>query len=201
MAEITVINASPRAPRSNSKIYAGIFSNKCKTETEYLELNRKNGKALAESAAKCRKLVLVFPLYADGIPVTLLNFLKLLEENPPAVKPEVSMIVNCGFLECSQNDVAVEQIRIFCETNGYTFGSALRIASGEAIAKTPFKFLVVRKIKKFAEAVEKGSRRELKVTMPLTKKTFLKAADVYWLNLGKMNGLTKEDMSKPEIEE
>ena len=44
-------------------------------------------------------MLLVFPLYADGIPATLLNFLKSLENNLPDKKPVISVIINCGFLE------------------------------------------------------------------------------------------------------
>ena len=53
-------------------------------------------------------MLLVFPLYADGIPATLLNFLKSLENNLPDKKPVISVIINCGFLEYTQNDLAVK---------------------------------------------------------------------------------------------
>lgn len=200
MAEIVIINASPRAPRSNSKIYAQIFTDNCSVDTLYSELNRNNAAKLAESAGNCSKLVFVFPLYADGIPVTLLNFLKYLTENPLRSKPVISVMVNCGFLEYFQNDVAIEQMKLFCENNGYRFGSALKIGSGEAIAKTPFKFMVVRKIKKFAKAVSENLSECFAVNMPLPKRIFLIAADSYWLDLGKRYGIGKEEMDTPETE-
>lgn len=64
--------------------------------------------------------VLFFPLYVDGIPVTLLNFLKALEENPPLQKPTLSVVVNCGFIEPYQNDIAVRMLQLFAKGNGYS---------------------------------------------------------------------------------
>ena len=201
MAHIKIINASPRAPRSNSKIYAKMFADYCTMQTEYLELNRKNAPELAQSASDCKDLILVFPLYADGIPVSLLNFLKELSQIPSDCKPTVSAIINCGFLESMQNNIAVEQIRLFCDENGFSAGSFLKIGSGEAIADTPFKVFVKYKMKRFAKSVEKGNYWEFSVSMPLTKKMFVIAANKYWLNRGKQNGLTKEQMDVDLIED
>lgn len=200
MADINIVNASPRAPRSNSKIYAAMFTQGCSAQTEYMELNRKNAAELAQSAVHCKDLVLVFPLYADGIPVTLINFLKQLEKTSSGSGPTVSAIVNCGFLESMQNNVAVEQIRLFCDENGFRVGSFLKIGSGEAIAGTPFRVLVKRRIRQFAKSLEKGEYREFSVTMPLSKRIFVYAANAYWLNRGKQNGLTKEQMDVETIE-
>ena len=101
----------------------------------------------------------MFPLYADGIPVTLLNFLKTLEANPPQHKPTVSGSINCGFLEPEQNDVAVQMVGLFCSQNGYPFGSVLQIGSGEAILSTPFQMLVRGRMKKLASAIAKKQSR------------------------------------------
>ena len=105
------------------------------------------------------------------------------------------------FIEPEQNDVAVEMVRLFCEENGYPFGSVLRIGSGEAILATPFQFLVRRKIKKLAKCVATHRRQNLRVTMPITKKMFLRASTIYWVNYGKKNGITKEQMECMQIED
>ena len=93
-------------------------------------------------------VLFVFPLYVDGIPVTLLNFLKALENSPPQHKPVVSVLINCGFLEPEQNSIAVKMIQLYCRNYGYPIGSVLKIGGGEAILTTPFRFLVKGKIKK-----------------------------------------------------
>ena len=65
---------------------------------------------------------------------------------------------------------------------------------------TPLKVFVTRKIKKLAIAVSEGKNENLKVTMPITKKMFVKASTSYWENYGKRNGITPEQMSTMEIE-
>ena len=79
MGRILILNGSPRAPRSNSKRYAQLFSEACPLETEYLELIKTDGTALREAVERADQLLLVFPLYVDGLPVPLLEAFKSLE--------------------------------------------------------------------------------------------------------------------------
>ena len=195
-----VVNGSPRAPKSNSKRYAALFSKYSKNGTSYFNISKTNHLALCGEMEAFSHLLFVFPLYADGIPVTLLHFLKTLEQNPPKNKPTVSVLINCGFLESRQNDVAVDMMRLFCKENGYPFGSVLKIGSGEAILDTPFRVLVARKIRKLAKGIEKKEYQVLKVSMPLSRKMFLRASTVYWTNYGKKNNVTKEQMETMQIE-
>lgn len=113
MGGILILNGSPRAARSNSKRYAAMLEERCGCETAYLPISKTNHQALCGKLGEVSDVVLAFPLYADGIPVTLLNFLKALERHPPKHRPTVSVLINCGFLECRQNDVAVEMVRLF----------------------------------------------------------------------------------------
>ena len=80
------------------------------------------------------------------------------------------MLINCGFLEYRQNDVAIRMMQLFCEQNGYRFGSVLKIGSGEAILTTPFKILVIRKIKKLAASIRRADYCTLQTTMLLSPK-------------------------------
>ena len=201
MGQILILNGSPRAPRSNSKEYARLVAQQCSMETEYGDITKKNHLELCQKLEGFTDVLFVFPLYADGIPVTLLNFLKTLEENPPQKKPTLSVLINCGFLEPEQNDVAVEMVRLFAKQAGYLFGSALEIGSGEAILSTPFRFLVERKLKKLAKAIAQGKPCSMKVTMPLPKRLFLKASSAYWEEYGKKNGITRAQMETMSIEE
>lgn len=200
MGKIMIFNGSPRAPKSNSKEYARIFAQNCRQDTEYFEITKDNHLQLASKLSGFSDLLLVFPLYVDSLPATLLNFLKTLEENPPANKPAISLLINCGFFEAWQNDTAVKMVRLFCRQNGYEFGSSLEIGSGEAILTTPFKSFAARKIRKLALAVDSGKHRALSVTMPIPKKMFVKASTGYWISYGSKNGVTKEQMETMEIE-
>ena len=95
MGEILILNGSPRAPKSNSKQYADIFTQKCKWDVEYSCITASNHLNLCSELNHFSDVLLVFPLYADGIPVTLLNFLKNLENHLPDRKPVISVLINC----------------------------------------------------------------------------------------------------------
>ena len=189
MGNWMIINASPRAPRSNSKRYAQMVSQCYEGTVVYCPLTKTNHSEL-----------FVFPLYADALPVSLLHLLKFLEEHPPAHRPTVSVLINCGFLEPEQNEIAVEMMRLFCRQNEYPFGSVLEIGSGEAILDSPFRFLIAGKIRRFVRSIAERNYRTLRVTMPLTKGMFVRAAESYWVNYGKQNGVTKEQMQTMQIE-
>lgn len=200
MERIMILNGSPRAPKSNSRQYAGIFSQYCRKETAYFNITAKNHEQLCMEAEKYSDMLIVFPLYADALPVTLLNFLKTLETNPPHNKPVISVLVNCGFLEYRQNETAVSMMQLFCKQNGYRFGSVLMLGSGEAILGTPFRFIAKRAIRKLAESVAEKRYTTLHASMPMPKRLFIMAADRYWTNYGKRYGITREQMQTKKIE-
>lgn len=200
MGKILILNGSPRAPKSNSARYAEIFRKYAGTETEYRNITKENHMQLCREAERASDLLLVFPLYADGIPVTLLDFLKSAETHRLQNKPVVSVLINCGFMEYEQNDTAVRMIQCFCRQNGYRFGSLLRIGSGEAILDSPFRFLAVWQIRKLAAAVRSGRKRSFHTTMPLPKSIFVKASTQYWIRYGKRFDISPEEMASMEIE-
>lgn len=200
MGEILMINGSPRAPRSNSRQYAQLFAQVSPWHTRYVELTRGNHLEVCRMADEASDVLLVFPLYADGLPVTMLSFLKDWEAYGPRRKPTVSVLINCGFLEPEQNDVAVEMVELFCKQNGLPFGCVLKIGGGEAILNTPFRGLVRGGVKKLARAMAARRRQTFRVTMPLPKRLYLKASTRYWIAYGQRNGVTREQMAALEIE-
>lgn len=195
-----LLNGSPRAPRSNSKRYAAIFRRHCPAAADYFEITRRNHAMLCSVVEEYTDIVLVFPLYADALPVSLLDFLKSLEAAHAECRPTVSVMINCGFLEYEQNMVAVDMVRLFCRRVGYPFGSVLMIGGGEAILDTPFRLLAERRIAAFARAVAEGRAQSMHVTMPITKRMFVWASDIYWRMYGRRHGITKRQMESMRIE-
>lgn len=49
-------------------------------------------------------------------------------------------------------------------------------------------------------SISDGKQRVLKTTMPLPKRIFIKASASYWLEYGKKNGVTEEEMRTMSIE-
>lgn len=201
MGRILIINGSPRAPKSNSKRYAELFMKYCSAETVYFNLTRRNHRELCEQMAGYTDVLFVFPLYADALPVGFLEFLKELETCPPARKPVVSILINCGFLEYTQNAIAIEMMRLYCRKNEYRLGSILELGSGEAILGTPFKYVAVRAIKRLARSVARGEYRTIQATMPLSKRLFVWASTVYWTAFGRKFGVSKSQMQTMQIED
>lgn len=200
MGKILILNGSPRAPKSNSKRYAEIFMRHCMAETDYRNITKKNHEELCAALSGYTDVLFAFPLYADSLPVGFLNFLKALEACPPAHKPVVSILINCGFLEAEQSEVAIRMMRLFCRRNGYVMGSVLMLGSGEAILDTPFKYVATRNIRRLAQSMVSGRYYTLSATMPLSKYLFRLAADIYWTFYGKRFGTTRRQMQTMEVE-
>ena len=194
MGKILILNGSPRAPKSNSKRYAEIFMRHCTAETDYRNITKKNHEELCAALSGYTDVLFAFPLYADSLPVGFLNFLKALEACPPAHKPVVSILINCGFLEAEQSEVAIRMMRLFCRRNGYVMGSVLMLGSGEAILDTPFKYVATRNIRRLAQSMVSGRYHTLSATMPLSK--YL----IYWTFYGKRFGTTRRQMQTMEVE-
>ena len=68
MGKILIINGSPRAPKSNSKRYAEIFSRNYPEETIYTHITIKNHQELCQAMHEFQDVLFVFPLYADALP-------------------------------------------------------------------------------------------------------------------------------------
>lgn len=201
MGKIMILNGSPRAPKSNSKKYSEIFMKYSRLQCDYFNITKSNHLKLIAEMEKYSDVIIVFPLYADSLPVGLLNFLKNLENNLPMQRPVISILINCGFLEHKQNCVAVSMIRYFCKHNNFPIGSTLMLGSGEAILETPFRYIAVRAIKRLAASVNKGNYKDITATMPLPKWLFKMAAHSYWISYGKKFGVSEKEMQRLEIED
>ncbi len=200
MGKIMILNGSPRASQSNSRRYAELFMKFCSSETAYFNITKNNHEELCAKMEAYSDVLFIFPLYADALPVTLLNFLKSLEVASLKKKPVISIFINCGFLEYQQNEIAVEMMRYFCRQNQYRTGSVLMLGSGEAILKTPFRFVAQRAIKKLAKSMAEEHYLEIHATMPLSKRMFLIASTYYWILYGKKFGTSKSAMGTMKIE-
>ena len=196
MGKLLIVNGSPRAPRSNSRRYIEQFL-PCWGETADQYTALKGGPLSSEG---CTDLLLVFPLYADGVPAVLMRTLKQLATWGETPRPRIHVLVNCGFLEPEQTQPAVEMVRLICKRYRYPWGMALRIGSGEAILNTPFSFLVRRSLRRLAAGIRAGRSEVLSVRMPLSRRMFIWASGRYWAGYGAENHITAREMRTMEIE-
>ena len=181
MGRMMILNGSPRASKSNSREFAQLLKRSYPGATLEYNLASQNHRDICSALESCSNLVFVFPLYVDCLPCCMLDFLSCLEKSPLAHKPTVHLIVNCGFLEPRQNEVAIDTVKLFCRKNGFPFGSSLSIGSGEAILQTPFALFVKGAIQKLARAISSGKTVTLSTRMPLSQKRYVQEAERYWL--------------------
>ena len=206
--EVLIVNASPRAPISHSKEYGRLLGEcLCKTENVCVQhtiaLREKQVEESVVRTQTADHVVLVFPLYVDSVPVTVLSlFSKLAQIYAEKQAPFVMhVVINCGFLESYQNNTAVSIVRLFCKRQGISFGSVLRIGSGEAILGTPFQKRVEAALNKLAQSIISGEAQTYSVQMPLPKWLFIRASNRFWLKRGQKNGLTRAQMEAEEVKD
>ena len=106
-------------------------------------------------------LLLVFPLYIDGMPAPLIEFLVRLEgvAGGKQEKPLVYTIVNCGFFESNQTAIALEMAECFANRAALPWGYGLGIGGGPVLSgmgeqwgKWPVKG-IDRTLSKMADAI------------------------------------------------
>ncbi len=172
-----------------------------KTDSKEFLLNKNNYDEISKELFSAQAAILIFPLYVDCIPSILLGFLNRLEKLGEKYKsrPTIYIIINCGFIENEQNEVAISMIEYFLMKNNFKYGGALSIGSGEAILDSPFRGMVTSKIKKMAKAIEHGETISIKTQMPISKSLFVKVGNKYWSIKGSSHGKTKMEMKTMEI--
>lgn len=126
--EIVFINGSPKPGNSTSEYIIGLLVRQVADGniTRVYNISKDN---LKEKQFKriqdCDVLVLAFPLYVDSIPSHMLRFLAKLEDMGGFSKNTmVYCFLNNGFFEGSQNDIAVSQIKNWCNKSGLSWGMA-----------------------------------------------------------------------------
>jgi hypothetical protein len=111
-------------------------------ETESLSVHRSHRsrdrlETLLDSVDRCDLLVLAFPLYIDSLPALLTRTLELIasrrggrDQDSPQ---RLVAIVNNGFPEAEQNEVALRICRRFASETGFEWAGGLALGGGEAI--------------------------------------------------------------------
>ena len=89
-------------------------------------------------------VVVAFPLYVDNIPAPLIQTLELIAERRkgrPGVSPsagpliqKLAAIVQCGFPETHQNQMAVDIMRQFAKEAGFAWAGGLAMGMGGSVA-------------------------------------------------------------------
>ena len=134
---VLILNGSPRKKGSTS----AALSKKLKRQlvgrhsVEIRHIISDAEQEMLEKLKSADSVVFVLPLYVDGMPSHVIDFLKKAEafcvENN--CKFNVYAISNNGFIEGRQNAVHLEQFRCWCARAGVEWGGGIGVGGGEML--------------------------------------------------------------------
>lgn len=139
------LSLSPKKRWSNSSYLASIsrrFSGRDSAILHYK--GRKDVPRLLAELKEGGRLVLVMPLYVDGIPSHVLELMEMIQahaqKEPFPLK--VYAIMNCGFYEGVQCEYALEMVECWCLRCGFAFQGGRGIGAGEMFGVMRLNLLV-----------------------------------------------------------
>lgn len=203
--KISIINGSPKAIKSNSEILGNYLSSLLK-ENEIkkyysisFRLNDENKNEIYNSDV----LIFLFPLHVDGIPSNLLKLLVKIEEEK-IIKSETKIycIVNNGFYESKQNQLAILQIKNWCEKVNARWGQGIGVGAGELLphlkkyplGRGPLKNLGKVLDKFSANIITLKSDEDIYINPNWLKSLYFFQATISWILKGKKNNLRVREL-------
>ncbi|MDF2587048.1 MAG: hypothetical protein K0S41_889 [Anaerocolumna sp.] len=155
----------------------------------------------------CDSLVFAFPLYVDAIPTHLLKVLVDFSSYANAkVKKNILVyaIVNCGFFEGKQNEIAIDIMKHWSEKTGLTWGHGLGIGAGGMLfsvknvpnGRGPKKDLG-NALLEFTDSINNQKEKEtIFVNLNFPRFAYIQAAHMGWRAQAKSNGLKSKDLNQ-----
>ena len=138
---IALINGSPKINESASGMILHVIREKLGDSHEYVtcDVAKFDKEQSLGSLKDCDALVFSFPLYVDGVPSHLLNFLDEIKDDIKAVAPNVTVwaIANNGFYEGHQNALALDMVQCFCHASGLKWGQGIGVGAGGMVGAAP----------------------------------------------------------------
>lgn len=88
-------------------------------------------------------LIIVSPLYVDSLPAVVLRTLEMIKDHrvsyPVTNNPMLLAVINSGFPEAFQNNIALSILRRFAQESGFRWAGGLALGGGGAIDSRPLK--------------------------------------------------------------
>ena len=135
--KIGIINGSPRGKKSNSEILIKYLCSLLEEHqiNKYYLFSSKIHSEIKSEIHNADVLIFVFPLYVDSIPSHLLEtIVKFEKEKIINSKTKIYCVVNNGFFEGKQNQLAILQMKNWCKKIGVEWGQGVGIGAGEILS-------------------------------------------------------------------
>lgn len=214
MKKICFINGSPRENNSASQYFIdellGIIDDNS-YEINQLKVNKEVD---YEKIVNVDVLIIVFPLYVDSLPSTMIAFLENLENYAKTSEnsPRVYTIINCGFFEGIQTINAVQIIKNFCHKVGYKWRLGVGLGAGEFLKETKEIIPLNGKIKaeiyqaflEIKNDIHNSLEDEVEnifLSPDFPKDDFVSSAEQHWFNIANTKAVSKNQIyAKPFVE-
>lgn len=204
--KITMICGSPRPKNSNSNYLLEELKKKLGSQNEIWMCRANDVKDdqendLAGHISESDIVVLAYPLYVDGIPGSMLRLMCSLENvlKEKCNQCKVYIIVNNGFYEASQNQIAIDIAWKWCDHCALTKGRALSVGAGELSQMAPLGHGPSKNLGKAMEQfandiLSKKNGETIYVEPNFPRVLYQFAAHVSWKRQAKANGLQVADI-------
>lgn len=207
---IALVNGSPKSGRSASEgilnSLKGILSEGYGIEEMHLRTTQIREEEL-ERLAGCDVLVFAFPLYVDGVPSHLLSCMVKLEDYFKERSRKETMVytmVNSGFYEGRQNEIAISQVKNWTLKSDLTWGSGLGIGGGGMMASITNVADGQGPKKNYGEAIKVLAGRiiagetgeSLFISPNFPRFAYKLGAEMGWKQQIKANGMKRKDLDR-----
>lgn len=205
--KIALINASPKPAFSGSGNLMEELKKDLRegTDVRSYEFHRKSiSEITVKELLNMDTWVIFCPLYVDALPSHFLSCLMQLENAKPNKKIRIYGVINCGFYEGEQTDVAFEVLKNFCDRCGFQFCGGMGIGGGGILSmiqriayKKRTKIGVLLKFNILARKIEKGKKYELRytsITMPRGMYKF--GAEATWRITNVLSGNRPKELGR-----
>ncbi len=207
--KITLMNASPKAEHSGSQQLIDRLIPFLKGD-EYgiLPVNPQMKEDMAVKAVLASDaIVIVSPIYISSLPSSMLALMDVIEARVHRKELKVAAILQCGFYEAENTELAMELIKQWCQQNEYDFLGGIGFGGGGALLgmkDMPTGKMFLKQLPQAYEALYQslhdGQEKENYFSIAMPKWLYTFAADHNWRSMIKASGLHPKDLAaKPKI--
>ncbi|APH17002.1 hypothetical protein NPD5_3720 [Clostridium sporogenes] len=215
MNSLCIINGSPRKENGTSNYLINelvqLLNNNIKTKEYYISELMEDKNSL-QDVISFNKIIFVSPLYADCLPSTMLDFMIYFEDfikYKKNLNMDMYCLINCGFLEGTQNILAIDILKNYCKRIGLNWRFGVGIGGGEFMAssknmplnckmKMPVynAFLDLKKDIENSSSSNPTCSEAILVNAKMPKFIFKLAGNMSWRATAKKNNLKPKDLYK-----
>lgn len=203
--KITAVNGSPRRKGSNSFEIINLLRKRITGDHEWTVVHSRTAGEPEPEQLQSDVLLIVYPLYVDGLPASLLRWLTRYREAAlrEGIGQGVYAAANCGFHEGIQNATSLKMVERFALSSGLAWRGGIGIGTGEMIRglgsvppEASIRRPVFSALDALAEAMDRG--------IPLKENIFTQhnfpwllyklAGEAGWRKEARKNGLSRKQL-------